>query len=91
VTKRNKQSVASPTRTPIPPIPALLQPRTVWLSGEQQPLTLPKVPGRVRYLHPTRRTKSPYRRSSTEESHSVALCTANPARAPRETGAGARG
>lgn len=55
MTKRDKQSVDSPTRAPIPPIPALLQARTVRLSDGQQPLTLPKVPGRVRVLppHPT--------------------------------------
>src|ERR1035441_5374574 len=50
MTKRAKHSVVSPTRAPIPPIPALVQARTE-LEGPRA-LALPKVPGRASVLKP---------------------------------------
>ena len=50
MTKRDKHSVASPTRAQIPPIPVLVQARTE-LEGPRA-LALPKAPGRVRVLTP---------------------------------------
>ena len=79
MTKRNKQSVASPARAPIPPIPALVQVRTEL--EEPHPWTLPEAPY-VQALTPHPTDKEPVR-AILDGGKSLGGALYGEARAPR--------